>query len=1010
VNPHFEEFLTTADAPERMELFYRRMEEADPVVAQTLEGMNQRQMELLWRVVSSSTYLTTVLENHPQWLKSDGELHKNLFDEAQLADPATVTELRQELADLLLEEVANRDFEATGRLLRQFKTRQLFKIAARDLNKLGSTDLILQELSNLADICLQAVFRLVWLQLTEKIGAPYYKNERGRWVTANFSVIGLGKLGGQELNYSSDVDLIFVYSRDGFVFKEPPEHGETPRRALDNYQFFTRLAEGIVDEVSKSSSEGSLYRVDLRLRPEGQSGSLVRSLQSYENYYSQWGRTWERMMLIKARHVAGSSDLGAEFIEMIHPFCYPRYVSVQVPEEVAAIKERIEKEVIRSGELHRNVKLGWGGIREIEFVVQTIQVVDAGKMPYLQGGQTLRMLEKLAIYDRLAAEDSLILRQAYRFYRDVEHRLQMEENQQTHTLPVSALRRLRLARLMGFEGAEEFDAQCTHYQTEVRRIFEEVVHRNNDALDEDLTLPTDFEEKEEEWKSFLVRSGFKDPDTAYRLVKVFVQGPGYVHVSLRTLELGWKLLPRLFRLCPSEYRLRFSGEQQCFKANLRTLSDPDRVLARLDSFIQNYGGRQSLFETWFSSPFTFDLLLLLFDRSEYLAEVAIKTPGLVDEIMEGEQLRRVKEAREMLRDLEYGLEDEDQHGWIRRYHRVELMRIAMRDLVGMSDFAQNQAEINSLGEACVEYALRVVMKKFRLKKPPFAIIGMGKLGGRELTYGSDLDILFVCTPHWKGENKVQRMAFMLIDLLWAKTPLGSAYKTDSRLRPDGEKGALVSTLVRYERYYRHRAQLWEIQSLTRARVICGDVETGFQFMDMARSMTNFSIPRWNLEAYSEDWKEKILAMRLKVEKERTPYGKDPLAFKTGVGGLMDVEFLAQMLNMEFGWFQPNTRKALRLAASQDLLSEEDSSILIENFDKLMALEKVLRRWSYEGESVLPDTDAPLLRVAIRCGFDGIESFMGALAKWRSAIREVYLRLAGSAREKEKASILERIDA
>lgn len=1006
MNPHFKELLATADAPERMELFYRRAEESDPVVAHTLEGMTQRQIELLWRVVNNSTFLTSVLENHPDWLKSDGELHKNLFDEEQLSDPLTLTELRQELGEQLVDEVANRDFEATGRILHQFKTRHLFRIAARDLNKLGTTDLILLELSNLADICLQAAFRLAWLYLTEKFGAPYCKDEKGCWVDAGFSVIGLGKLGGQELNYSSDVDLIFVYSGDGYVFKETPQPGDIPRGLLNNHQFFTRLAEAIVDQVSRNTSEGVLYRVDLRLRPEGQGGSLVRSLQSYENYYSQWGRTWERMMLIKARCVAGSSDLGAEFIEMIHPFCYPRYVSVQVPEEVAAIKERIEKEVIRSGELHRNVKLGWGGIREIEFVVQTIQVLDAGKMPYLQGGKTLRLLEKLATYDRLDSEDSLILKQAYCFYRDVEHRLQMEENQQTHTIPLSPARRLRLARLMGFETPEEFDAQCAHYQKEVRRVFEEVIHRKSDSPDDELTLPSDFEEKEEEWNHFLLCNGFKNPETAYKLVKIFVCGPGYVHVSVRTLELGWKLLPRLFRLCPSEHRLRFSGEQQCFKANLRTLSDPDRVLARLDSFIQNYGGRQGLFETWFSSPFTFDLLLLLFDRSEYLAEVAIKTPGLVDEIMEGEQLRRFKESREMLRDLEYGLDDEDQHGWIRRYHRVELMRIAMRDLFGMCDFSRNQAEINCLGEACVQYALRVVMKKFRLKKPPFAIIGMGKFGGRELTYGSDLDILFVCTPHWKGESKVQKMAFMLIDLLSAKTPLGSVYKTDSRLRPDGEKGgALVSTLVRYERYYRYRAQLWEIQCLTRARVICGDTETGFQFMDMARDMTNFSIPRRNLEAYSEDWKEKILSMRLKVEKERTPYGKDHLAFKTGAGGLMDVEFLVQMLNMEFGWFQPNTRKALRLAASQDLLSEEDSAILIENFDKLMTLEKVLRRWSYEGESVLPDTDAPLLRVAIRCGFDGIESFMSALSKWRCSIREVYLRLAGSPDENEKASIL-----
>lgn len=1000
MNPFFEQWLQSDDQADRLVSLYRRLEEADPSLGPLLEAMTEGQIRILARVVSSSPFLSEELMLHPEWIK------ENMFDETELQSPTTLTVLRHDLMEPLMEEVASRDFEAAGRVLRAFKAKQLFRIAVRDLNKMGETESIILELSNLADICLQAVFRLEWLELTEKLGTPYHKNAEGKWVITQFSIIGLGKLGGQELNYSSDVDVIFLYSEEGYVFDQEPEGNKVEEEnPLTNHQFFTRLAEQIVEVVSKTTSTGWLYRIDLRLRPDGNAGPLVRSLESFENYYAQWGRTWERMMLIKARYVAGSSSLAADFTEMIQPFRYPRSISEQLPEEVAAVKERIEKEVVRTGELQRNVKLGCGGIREIEFIVQTIQVIDAGKMPYLQGGQTLPMLEKLAAYDRLKTEDSIELIRAYKFYRDVEHRLQMEDNRQTHTIPQSSRGGLRLARLMGFKTVEEFDEQLHQYQQNVRRIFEQVVHKKG-VNEEERTggkLPVDFAESEQMWKELLRLDGFRDPATAFKLIKCFVCGPGYVHVSKRTLELGWKLLPRLLRLCPSRQRLMPGGEQSCFMANMRTLSDPDRVLARLDSFIQNYGGRQSLFENWFSSPFTFDLFLLLFDRSEYLAEVAIKTPELIEEILESEQLRRFKDSKEILRDLLYGLRDEDQYEWIRRYHRGELMRIVLRDLLGLSNFEQNQAEINALGDACVEYALRVVMKKFRLQKPPFAVIGMGKFGGCELTYGSDLDILFVCTPRWKGETKVQKMGFLLGNLLSVKTALGNAYKTDSRLRPDGEKGMLVNTLTRYQRYYCYRAQLWEIQSLTRARVICGDVEMGFQFMDMARNLTNFTIPRRKVQAYSEDWMEQIIRMRLKVEKERTPAGKDKLAFKTGVGGLMDVEFLAQMLNMEYGWFQPNTRKALRLAASQDLLSEEDAEILIENFDRLMLLEKVLRRWSYEGESVLPDTPAPLLRVAIRCGFDGIDSFMKALERWRGAIREVCLRVIHQKKgEKEKA--------
>ena len=1008
MNPFFEKLLLSEDEPQKIKLLYKRLEESDPAIPRILDKLSATQVGYLYKIITSSHFLFEELTQHPEWLKED------IFNEEDLLSPMAVSVLRHELSELMVEEIANRDFEATGRLLREFKLKHIFRIAVRDLNKLCSTEQIILELSNLADLCLQSVFRLSWLQLTEKIGVPYYKDGDGNWVRSDFSIIGLGKLGGQELNYSSDVDVIFVYSEEGFVFKETPEPGDIPgSHALNNHQFFTRLAESIISEVSKSTREGWLYRIDLRLRPEGSGGPLVRSLESYENYYAQWGRTWERMMLIKARYVAGSSSLAADFIDMIHPFRYPRNISEQVPGEVAEMKDRIEKEVVKSGELQRNVKLGQGGIREIEFIVQTIQVLHAGRMPYLQGGQTLPLLEKLAVYGQLPTSDSLLLIKAYRFYRDVEHRLQIEENQQTHTLPQSPERRQRLALLTGFKNTEEFDKQREQFQKEVRRVFEKVIHSENTAdyqLDDpdhnasqniSLPLPPDFDDYEGEWKDLLVRIGFKTPEVAYKLIRTFVMGPGYVHVSKRTVELGWKLLPRIFQLCPSEQRIRLLLEQPGFQVNMRgrravrIFSDPDRVLARLDSFIQNYGGRQGLYENWFSSPFTLDLLLLLFDRSEYLAEIAIKTPSLFEEIMDDGQIRRSKDEKEILRDLEYGLEDADQHQWIRLYHRAELMRIALRDLMGLTDFTQNQKEINALGDACIQYALKVVMKKFRLKKPPFAVIGMGKFGGRELTYGSDLDIMFVCPARWKGTTKVQKMGFMLTNLLSMKTALGSAYKTDSRLRPDGEKGILVNTLTRYERYYRNRAQLWEIQSLTRARVVCGDVETGFQFMDMARNMTNFTIPRRKVSAYRDDWKNTILQMRLKVEKERTPYGKDHLAFKTGTGGLMDVEFLAQMLNMEYGWFQPNTRKALRLAASQDYLNGDDAQTLIENFDNLMYLEKVLRRWSYEGESVLPDTDAPLLRVAIRCGFNNIEAFLNAVRKWRTDIREVYSRLTGS---------------
>ena len=263
-------------------------------------------------------------------------------------------------------------------------------------------------------------------------------------------MLGLGKLGGQELNYSSDVDVLLVYGEDGQVFKQPPGQAKSQSPVMPNHQFFNRLAEALIAEVTRVTPDGSLYRMDLRLRPDGGRGPLCRSLAGYENYYEQWGQTWERMMLIKARRVAGDEGLAHEFWEMIQPFRFPHSTVEGVLREVAAMKDRIENEVVRAGELDRNVKLGRGGIREIEFIAQTLQLLHAGRQPFLQGAPTLPCLDKLAQYKLLSVEEARRLREAYCFLRDVEHRLQMEENLQTHTIPANRPAQERLARLMGF--------------------------------------------------------------------------------------------------------------------------------------------------------------------------------------------------------------------------------------------------------------------------------------------------------------------------------------------------------------------------------------------------------------------------------------------------------------------------------------------------------------------------------------------------------------------------------
>ena len=737
-----------------------------------------------------------------------------------------------------------------------------------------------------------------------------------------------------------------------------------------------------------------LYRIDVRLRPEGDAGPLSRSLAGYENYYAQWGQTWERMMLIKARPVAGSESLGAEFIEMVQPFRYPRSINENVLREVATMKQRIENEVVRTGELERNVKLGRGGIREIEFIAQMFQLLHAGRQPFLQGAQTLPCLQKLVQYELLGAEDAQLLTEAYRFLRDLEHRLQMEDDRQTHTVPAARSARERLAKLMAFSTLNAFETAWQAHTRHVRRLFDRVLKAEVPETEAGSVSGRDFQGAAEEWMKILADHGFKDVARAYRVLREFVEGPGYVHVSPRTKELASQLLPRLFALCPGHRQPEVRGQNPDARGRGLTapLSDPDRVVTRLDSFIAAYGARATLFEMWNSNPGIFELLVLLFDRSEFLAERAIRTPDLVDELVTSGRLRQRKSAEETLRDLRHGLADADQHRWLRLYHQTEQMRVGLRDILGLAEFEQYLSELSALADACLRYALEVVLRKNRVAKPPFVIIGLGKFGGQEIDYGSDLDIIFVAEPKAKNLPRLARLALQVLALVSTRTPDGLVFHTDARLRPDGEKGLLVNTLKAYEDYYRQRAQLWEIQSLTRARPVAGDPALSRRFAELQAGLTNFKTPTLPLAAYTPDWKQKIHQMRMRIEKERTPTGKDELAIKTGQGGLMDAEFVAQVLSLEHGWREPNTLSALKRALAANVLPRVDQ--LIDAYRRLRSVEGILRRWSYEGETLLPDDPAPYYRVSVRCGFATPEDFRKAVAAWRKVIREVYLMAVG----------------
>jgi glutamate-ammonia-ligase adenylyltransferase len=534
-----------------------------------LEKFSTDSMRAFVALSGGSQALGEMLLAHPDWLP--------LLDIERLKYPRRAQGFQQELGPLLQSALKAQDYAAALSELRRFKQRELLRIAARDLARLSNVVEITHELSDVADVCLEAVLQIIRLQFTTRFGRPFHQDANGDWQSTAFAVLGLGKLGGQELNYSSDVDLMFVYDDEGEVYKEPPKGKETPRAVMSNHQFFGKLAEAFSAEVSRTTEEGFLFRVDLRLRPEGDAGPLVRSLESYENYYAQWGETWERMMLIKTRHVAGDKVLAAEFIEMVQAFRFPHSITERVLHEVTVVKDRIEREVVGEDKLERNVKLGRGGIREIEFIVQSQQVLHAGRSPFLQIPHTLPCLDKLAQYHLLTDDEARQLGDAYRFLRDVEHRLQMENNLQTHTLPTESKARLRLARLMDFNSWEKFEPVLKTHTGNVRGIYERLL--KSESAGAKTGLPPEFDGAEAEWTSLLAAHSFREPETAFRVFKELAEGPGDVHVSPRSVELARELIPKFLALCPKK---GFKVKAQSSKIHLNRESCLIRIAYSLD--------------------------------------------------------------------------------------------------------------------------------------------------------------------------------------------------------------------------------------------------------------------------------------------------------------------------------------------------------------------------------------------------------------------------------------------
>ncbi|HMF83914.1 MAG TPA: bifunctional [glutamine synthetase] adenylyltransferase/[glutamine synthetase]-adenylyl-L-tyrosine phosphorylase [Acidimicrobiia bacterium] len=751
--------------------------------------------------------------------------------------------------------------------LRRWKQRELLRIAARDLLRVADLPAVGRELAAVATTCLECALDLV---------AP----------DVQLAIIGMGKLGGRELNYASDVDVLFVHYGDGLAAE--------------------RAARAVLTTMSEPTADGIVFRTDADLRPEGRSGSLSRTLDAYAAYYERWAQPWEFQALLKAHPVAGDTELGRRFAELVQPFVWPEVLDPDAVRSVRAMKARAEGEMNRRGLADREVKRGRGGIRDIEFAVQLLQLVHGRHDTSIRSSTTLDALAQLAAGGYIELDDAAQLDDAYRFLRTVEHRLQLQDEQQTHTLPADIAARMRLARVLDYRDRGDetaldlFEADYRGCQNRVRSIYERLFFAP--------LLDT------------LAGAGPLTPEAVEERLAAF----GFLDVA-RTRAALRELTQGLTR--------RSRVMQQLLPVILSWLSgtpDPDLGLLQLRRLAEGEARSASLARTFRESPQAAERTCRLLGSSRLLGDALRRQPDFVETLGDDDALAREKSRDELVEEalgtLTWRASPDERRVGLRRFKRREVLRIAARDVLGFASIEATERELARLADACVEAALRALGPSL-----PFAVIGMGRFGGAELSYASDLDVLFV----YDGEDAAdfraaEKVAEQLLTELGGITPEGQTFRVDPDLRPEGKKGALARSLSGYQAYYERWAQTWEFQALLKARSVAGEAAVAARFEALIE-------PFVYRDPFPEDAVREVRRMKARIERERIPPGDDPrFHLKLGRGSLSDVEFTAQLLQLQHGARHPEIRvtstidalHALRTAA---LLDAGDAAALEEAY-------------------------------------------------------------------------------
>lgn len=961
----------------------RRAERLFEAAAQTgldLDGLAPAARQVATLACQAAPYLATLLTRDPHRLvrvATDPYLQRE--------KPREV--LIQEVAAMVAGVTTGTELRAA---LRRLRGDELVRLGAREL-ELGLDTEVGRELARLADACFDAAIAFHGAELRARYGPPIYTDDLGAEREAVLCVIGMGKLGGEELNFASDVDVIYVYTSD---------QGEAGGISL--HEYFAKLCTQVTSALSEATSDDIVFRVDLRLRPEGARGAIANSLAQMERYYETFGRPWERQAWIKARACAGDPGLGAECLATLRPFVFPRLVSPTVLDDVRDLNRRIKRELVRprrgafAGEpAGFDLKNGEGGIREIEFFVQALQLIHAGKHPQLRQRGTLAALDALQFAGLVTDDEHQALWRAYRWMRHAEHVLQLEAGLQTQTVPEDDVARQRLARRLGYRSDVAFAIDLVKHTAAVSRLFVTL----GDPADEnpEVTAILGGELTSDEEAAALTRLGFRDVTAARAELARARRNPGSPlspSATERTARLGGALL-----------------------AELATSADPDQALRFLGELIARRGGAWSVWRLLDENPAIVRLLGSLFGASAYLARTLLDTPELIDLLVQFGLTPTTRSVAQLATELDVRLATVDHAdpealwGAMAEVKNGHVLRVGLADFAGALDPLAVCGELTTIAEACLERALSLVEAPLVIQhgrprgEARLAVLGLGKLGGRELGYAADLDVVFVYESRGSSDDDGEsdgprplstiewfsRWAQRLLGALRQRTPRGRLYEVDTRLRPAGSQGLLVTSLAGWRRYHSQDARLWERQALTKLRAVAGDRALGL-LVEQIAEQTVYGAPPSDPRMVADEIKK----MRDKIERELGATGD----LKTGAGGVMDIEFAAQYLQLVHGHAHAelrttSTEGALRAAATLGIAPPRELELLDQGYRFLRKIEHRMRVVHDQPIQRLPEARDELDKLARRSGYPDGGVLLEHVERWQHDIRGAYLRLLGA---------------